>query len=57
MRKCPEIVQRVENVKAFRLASDRASTLKAAQTPALFAAPFEAQSDYIAIPKVSSENR
>ena len=57
MRKCPEIVQRVENVKEFRLASDRASTLRAAQTPALFAAPFEAQSDYIAIPKVSSENR
>ena len=57
LRKCREVMRRIEKVKEFRLASNRSSTLRAAQTPALFGAPFEAQSDYVAIPKVSSENR
>ena len=51
------IMERVKNVKEFRLGSNRASTLKAAETPCLFGAPFECVSDYIALPKVSSENR
>ena len=57
LRKCPLVLKRVENVKAFRLKSNRASTLKAAETPTLFGAPFECQSNYVALPKVSSENR
>lgn len=48
---------RIEKVRLFRLASDRTSTLKAADTPTLFGAPFESQGDYVAIPKVSSERR
>ena len=51
------IKERVKNVKEFRLGSNRTSTLKAAETPYLFGAPFECVSDYIALPKVSSENR
>ena len=51
------IKERVKNVKEFRLSSNRASTLKAAESPYLFGAPFECISDYIALPKVSSENR
>ena len=51
------IMERVKNVRDFRLSSNRASTLKAAETPFLFGAPFECNSDYIALPKVSSENR
>ena len=51
------IMERVKNVKEFRLSSNRASTLKAAESPYLFGAPFECISDYIALPKVSSENR
>lgn len=51
------IMERVRNVKEFRLNSHRASTLKAAETPFLFGAPFECVSNYIALPKVSSENR
>lgn len=51
------IIERVKNVREFRLSSNRASTLKAADTPFLFGAPFECTSDYIAFPKVSSENR
>ena len=57
IRKCPEVLKRIENVRTFRLGSNRASTLKAADTPMLFGAPFECTSDYVAIPKVSSENR
>ena len=57
LRQCPSIVERVKNVREFRLKSNRASTLKAAETPTLFGAPYECKSDYIALPKVSSENR
>ncbi len=57
LRKCSWVMQRVENVKSFRQKSNRTSTLKAAETPTLFGAPFECQSNYIALPKVSSENR
>ena len=57
LKKCPLILKRIENVKIFREKSDRTSTLKAAATPTLFAAPFECKNDYIAIPKVSSEQR
>ncbi len=57
LRRCPSVIQRIENVKAFRLSSNRTSTLRAAEMPTLFGAPFECTSNYIALPKVSSENR
>ena len=57
MRSCPEVRARVERVRAFRLASHRVSTFRAAETPALFGAPVEASGDYVALPKVSSEGR
>ena len=57
LKKCHEIIKRVEKVREFRLESNRTSTLRAAEMPALFGAPFECESDYVAIPKVSSENR
>ena len=57
LRKCPEILSRIKLVEEFRLKSNRESTLRAAQYPSLFGAPFECMSDYIAIPKVSSQNR
>lgn len=57
LRKCHEILKRIEKVREFRLASKRASTLRAAEMPTLFGAPFKCESDYVAIPKVSSENR
>ena len=56
-RKCSLIMERIKRVKEFRSASRRDNTLKAAETPMLFGAVFECQSDYIAIPKVSSEAR
>jgi len=57
LRKCHEVMKRIEKVRDFRLSSNRTSTLRAAEFPTLFGAPFECESDYIAIPKVSSENR
>ncbi len=57
LKKCPKVLERVENVKQFRLKSTRANTLKAADTPTLFGAPYECKTDYVAIPKVSSSNR
>ncbi len=57
LRKCPKVLERVENVRQFRLKSTRDKTLKAANTPTLFGAPYECMTDYVAIPKVSSSNR
>ena len=57
LRKCHEIMRRIDKVREFRLASNRASTLRAAEMPTLFGAPFECENDYVGIPKVSSENR
>ena len=57
LRRCTQVMQRVAKVKEFRLSSNRTSTLKAAEMPTLFGAPFECTSDYVALPKVSSENR
>ena len=57
LKKCTHIMERVRNVEKFRLASQRSSTLRAAQTPTLFASIVECKNTYVAIPKVSSENR
>ncbi len=57
LRQCPNILNRISKVREFRLSSKRTSTLKAAESPSLFGAPFECKTDYIALPKVSSENR
>ena len=57
LRQCHLVLERVKRVREFRLSSNRGSTLRAATYPTLFGAPFECKTDYIAIPKVSSENR
>ena len=53
----PVAMRRVQAVKAFRLASKRAQTLKAAQTPTRFGTELIPQSPYLLLPKVSSERR
>jgi hypothetical protein len=50
-------MERVKLVKEFREKSDRQSTLRAAQTPTLFASINVCDGNYVAIPKVSSQNR
>lgn len=53
----PECLNRVENVRQFRLSSKRASTLKMAEKPTHFQTENMPINSYILIPKVSSENR
>lgn len=53
----PLIVERVQKVKEFREKSDRSSTLRAAETPTIFASINVCEGNYVAIPKVSSQNR
>ena len=57
LTKMPECLKRIENVRTFRLSSNRTSTKKAAQYPAKFGLTTIPDTDYIVIPKVSSENR
>lgn len=51
------IYERIERVKKFRESSKRTQTLKAAKYPYQFGEVRQPNSDYLAIPKVSSENR
>ena len=57
LRECPLVMKRVQAVREYRLQSPKEATRRCAETPTLFAEVRECSSDYIAIPKVSSENR
>ena len=53
----PLVIERIENVKKNRLQSNRETTRKDAVTPMLFGENRHTDSDYLALPEVSSENR
>ncbi len=57
IRSMPLIKVRVEAVQKWRAGRDRETTRKLAQTPAVFAEIRQPDSDYVAIPTVSSEVR
>ena len=57
LRKCPRVLKRVNAVRDYRLNSPKEATRRLAETPTLFAEVRECLSDYVAIPKVSSESR
>jgi len=57
LKKCSSVMRRVESVREYRLNSPKAATKKKAETPTLFDEVRECKSDYVAIPKVSSERR
>ena len=57
LRKCPRVLDRIEQVRTYRLASPKEATRKKAETPQLFDEVRECPTDYVAIPKVSSEQR
>jgi len=52
-----EIMRRIENVRKYRLASSRKATVDLASIPSLFGENHQPDSDYILVPRVSSENR
>ena len=57
LRSMPQCLKRVENVRNFRLSSKRTSTLKLADRPTRFQVENMPKSEYIIIPRVSSEKR
>ena len=57
LRKMSECMKRIEAVRQFRLESSRASTKKLADYPLSFSTTNIPASDYVVVPKVSSERR
>ena len=57
IKQCTNVRKRIEQVRDYRLASPKAATQKKAATPMLFDEVRECVTAYVAIPKVSSENR
>jgi hypothetical protein len=57
LRRMPQVLSRVEQVRAFRLASTKAATRENAAFPTLFAEDRQPAGNYLAIPKTTSERR
>ena len=57
VKKCPSVIKRIEQVRAFRLASSAKPTIEKSETPHLFFSITHPQTRYLAVPEVSSENR
>src|SRR5690606_30494663 len=57
LKALPEVMKRVEAVRRARLASKAASTREYAKYPTRFRQIAQPDSDYLAIPEVSSERR
>ena len=57
LRELPSVMQRIEQVKAFRMKSTAMPTKKAAEKPTCFFYVSQPKTDYILIPEVSSERR
>ncbi len=55
--KSKEVISRIEQTRSFRLKSKRIATNKLADTPTLFGEIRQPQSNYLIVPKVSSETR
>ncbi|MGA3281320.1 MAG: DNA methyltransferase [Smithella sp.] len=57
LSKLHEVIKRVELVKEFRLASKAAATRRFARTSSLFCQIAQPKTDYLLVPRVSSERR
>jgi hypothetical protein len=57
LRDMPEVMKRIQAVKTMRLASSKLQTKELAATPSLFAEIRQPKSNYLLIPRVSSERR
>ncbi len=57
LRLMPEVMKRVQAVKAMRLASTKAATVQLADIPSIFGELRQPNKNFIAIPEVSSERR
>ena len=57
LKRLPMVLKRVENVKAVRLASPKADTVKWSNFPNLFTEDRQPKNSYLLVPSVSSERR
>jgi len=57
LRTMPHVLARIENVRQWRLTSATESVQNAANLPTLFTQDRQPETDYLAVPRVSSENR
>ena len=57
LRDLPLVAERVNQVRAFRLDSSKADTVRMAQFPSLFGQTRQPKTEYLLIPRHSSENR
>ncbi len=57
LKKLPLVIERIEKVHNFRLASKAESTRRFAQIPALFCQIAQPNTSYLLVPRVSSERR
>ena len=57
LKQCPTVMRRIESVRDFRANSVAAGTRKFAEMPTLFCQIAQPNSEYIAVPKTSSERR
>ena len=57
LRKCKLIMERIDNVRKFRLKSKKAVTQKFASVPTLFGEIRQPSSEYLIVPEISSEKR
>lgn len=57
LKKCTNVLIRIQAVRDFRLKSKKAATVKWAKKPSLFTENRQPESDYILFPRHSSENR
>ncbi len=57
LKKMPAVLKLVENVKNFRLASNRVQTRRSAETPTHFGLEVIPKTNFIVVPVVSSERR
>ena len=57
LKQCPTVMKRIESVRNFRANSVAEGTRKFAETPTLFCQIAQPQSNYIAVPKTSSQRR
>jgi hypothetical protein len=53
----PKVMERVEKVRLFRLSSNKLSTRRFAEKPYRFMETRQPDTDYVLVPRVSSENR
>ncbi len=57
LKRCPQVRERIDKVREFRLRSKKAATRQKADTPTLFDEIRDCHSDYLAVPETSSEKR